>query len=104
VAVLAVSNPGIVDQVNLLAEASRARGDLVVWVLHADPGTGTVFDPASGHVHLMDGLVPRAGEPVIFKTAHNAFTATNLQQILTSRPGPSTRWPGVSRPSAASRT
>jgi hypothetical protein len=26
----AVSNPGIVDQVNLLAEASRARGDLVV--------------------------------------------------------------------------
>jgi nicotinamidase-related amidase len=81
----AVSNPGIVDQVNLLAEASRARGDLVVWVLHADPGTGTVFDPASGHVHLMDGLVPRAGEPVIFKTAHNAFITTNLQQILTSR-------------------
>jgi nicotinamidase-related amidase len=33
----------------------------------------------------MDGLVPRAGEPVIFKTAHNAFITTNLQQILTSR-------------------
>ena len=33
----------------------------------------------------MDGLGPRDGEPVITKTSHNAFTTTNLQQLLTSR-------------------
>jgi nicotinamidase-related amidase len=81
----AVSNPGIVGQVNRLVDAARVRGDLVVWVLHAAPGTGTPFDPASGHVRLMDGLVPRAGEPVLTKTSVNAFTTTNLQQLLTLR-------------------
>ncbi len=65
--------------------AARARGELVVWVLHAEPGTGGVFDPARGHVRLMDGLAPRDGEPVITKTSHNAFTTTNLAQLLTSR-------------------
>jgi len=81
----AVSNPRIAERVGELAEAARAAGDLVVWVLHAEPGTGTVFDPASGHVRLLDELVPRAGEPVLTKTSHNAFTTTNLQQLLTSR-------------------
>jgi nicotinamidase-related amidase len=81
----AVSNPDIVGQVNRLVDAFRSRGDLVVWVLHAEPGTGGVFDPARGHVRLIDGLTARDGEPVITKTSHNAFTTTNLQQMLTSR-------------------
>jgi nicotinamidase-related amidase len=81
----AVSNPGIVGQVNRLVDAARVRGDLVVWVLHTEPGTDTVFDPASGHVRPMDGLAPRDGEPVVRKTSVNAFTTTNLQQLLTSR-------------------
>ncbi len=79
------SNPAIVDKVNQLVDHTRAAGDLVVWVLHAEPGSGTVFDPASGLVRLMDGLQARDGEPVITKTAHNAFTTTNLQQVLTTR-------------------
>jgi nicotinamidase-related amidase len=81
----ASSNPGIARQAGRLAESARAAGDLVVWVLHSEPGTGTVFDPASGYVRLMDGLVPHRGEPVLTKTSHNAFTTTNLQQILTVR-------------------
>lgn len=81
----AVNNPEIVERVSDLVAAARAAGDLVVWVLHAEPGTGTVFDPASGHVRLMDGLVPGPGEPVLTKTSHNAFTTTNLHQLLTSR-------------------
>jgi nicotinamidase-related amidase len=80
-----ISNPGIVGQVNRLVDAARASGDLVIWVLHAEPGSGTVFDPASGHVRLIEGLTVRDGEPLITKTSHNAFTTTNLQQILTSR-------------------
>jgi nicotinamidase-related amidase len=81
----AISNPGIAGQVNRLVAAARADGDLVIWVLHAEPGTGTVFDPAAGYVRLIDGLIPGAAEPVITKTSHNAFTTTSLQQLLTAR-------------------
>jgi len=81
----AVNHPDIVARVNRLVAAQRARGDLVVWVLHAEPGTDTVFDPARGHVRPMDGLKPDEGEPVITKTSINAFTTTNLQQLLTSK-------------------
>jgi nicotinamidase-related amidase len=81
----AVSNPGIVTDVSRLVGAARSAGDLVVWVLHAEPGTGDVFDPARGFVRLMDGLAAAAGEPVLTKTSRNAFTTTNLGQILTER-------------------
>lgn len=81
----AVSEPEVAGKVARLVEHARGRGDLVVWVLHAEPGTGTVFDPALGFVRLMDGLVPREGEPTLVKTSHNAFTTTNLQQVLTAR-------------------
>jgi nicotinamidase-related amidase len=73
-----VSNPDIAADVQRLVDAARAAGDLVVWVLHGEPGTGGVFDPAQGHVRLMDGLVPLDGEPILTKTSRNAFTTTNL--------------------------
>ncbi|WP_435131117.1 cysteine hydrolase family protein [Actinacidiphila sp. bgisy144] len=81
----AVSDPRIADRVGRLVELARQAGDLVVWVLHTEPGSGGVFDPALGHVRLMDGLRRRDDEPLLHKTAHNAFTTTNLQQILTGR-------------------
>ncbi len=81
----AVSNPEIVTCVQRLVDAARATGDAVVWVLHTEPGSGGVFDPASEHVRLMDGLAPAPGEPVLTKTSRNAFTTTNLQQLLTER-------------------
>ncbi|SCL67102.1 Nicotinamidase-related amidase [Micromonospora citrea] len=77
------SNPDIVGQVGRLVDAARASGDLVVWVLHAEPGTGNVFDPAGGHVRLIEGLAAAPGEPTLVKTSHNAFSTTNLQQLLT---------------------
>ena len=78
-----ISNPDIVHDVNRLVAHARESGDLVVWVLHSEPGSGGVFDPASGFVRYQDGLVPEPGEPEIRKTSHNAFTTTNLGQILT---------------------
>jgi len=81
----AVSNPEVVSQVNRLVAAARRRGDLVVWVLHAEPGTGTLFDPARGYVRLIDGLATGDGEPVLVKSSANAFTTTSLQQLLTAR-------------------
>ena len=81
----AVNHPDIADRVGRLVQAARSRGDLVVWVLHTEPGTGNAFDPATGHVRLIEGLEPREDEPVLRKTAHNAFTTTNLQQLLTQQ-------------------
>jgi nicotinamidase-related amidase len=80
----AVSNPEIAKQVHRLADTFRARGEMIVWVLHVEPGTDTVFDPENGFVRLMDGLAAAEGESVITKTSFNAFYTTNLQQLLTS--------------------
>ncbi|GAB3662061.1 cysteine hydrolase family protein [Glycomyces tarimensis] len=79
----AVSNPEIVAQVNRLVDHARSVGDLVVWVLHSEPGSADVFDPDQGFVRYIDGLKPEPGEPELTKTSHNAFTTTNLHQILT---------------------
>ena len=79
----ATDRPDIAERAGRLVGAARARDELVVWVLHAEPGTGGVFDPESGFVRLMDGLKPAAGEPVLTKTSHNAFTTTRLGQLLT---------------------
>jgi Amidases related to nicotinamidase len=79
----AVSAPDIADRVARLVRASRANGDLVVWVLHTEPGSGGPFDPENGFIRLIEGLEPEPGEPVVTKTSYNAFTTTNLAQLLT---------------------
>jgi len=81
----AVDHPDIADRVDRLVHAARANGDLVVWVLHSEPGSDTVFDPANGYVRYIEGLEPAEGEPQLVKTSHNAFTTTNLQQVFTAR-------------------
>ncbi|SEN28065.1 cysteine hydrolase family protein [Actinacidiphila rubida] len=81
----AASDPDVALQVARLVDHARAQGHLVVWVLHTEPGTGGVFDPANGHVRYIAPLTPADGEPQLTKTSHNAFTTTNLQQILTER-------------------
>jgi nicotinamidase-related amidase len=81
----AIANPKIADDVARLVGCARERADLVVWILHTEPGSGTTFDPASGHVRLIPPLEPHPGEPVLTKSSHNAFTTTPLQQLLTQR-------------------
>ena len=80
------SNPDFVANVNILVDHVRATGGTVIWVLHSEPGTGGVFDPANGHVRLLDGIrAPAPGEPTLVKTSHNVFTTTNAGQLLTER-------------------
>lgn len=79
----AISNPEIAKQVGRLVDTFRANGEKIIWVLHAEPGSGGVFDPANGFVRLIDGLSVADGEPVVTKTSHNVFTTTNVQQLLT---------------------
>lgn len=79
-------HPDIAERADRLVSLARAAGDLVVWVLHTEPGSGGVFDPESGHVRYLAGLSgPKPGDVEVRKTAHNAFTTTNLQQVLTER-------------------
>ncbi|GAA0453270.1 hydrolase [Paractinoplanes deccanensis] len=79
-----LNNPALIANVRRLVEAARAAGDKVVWVLHEEPGTGNLFDPVNGHVRVVGELEPAKDEPVVTKTSHNAFTTTNLQQLLTT--------------------
>lgn len=79
-----VSNPAIVEDVTRLVDRARDAGHPVFWVVHAAPGTASVFDPTSGYVRLMSGLTPAESEPVLTKTSRNAFTTTNLAQLLTA--------------------
>ena len=80
-----IANPKVADQAARTARLAGRAGDLVVWVLRAAPGSGDVFDPALGHVRLMEELERQDPEPLIHKTSHNAFTTTDLQQLLTER-------------------
>jgi nicotinamidase-related amidase len=79
-----LNNPDLIANVRFLVEEARAAGDLVIWVLHAEPGTGGVFDPVHGHVRVLAELAPDKTEPMVVKTSHNAFSTTNLQQTLTA--------------------
>lgn len=78
------ANPGVLVNIARLVEGARQAGDEVIWITHAEPGTGGVFDPASGFVHVMDDLDPRESELQLIKTSINAFTTTSLQQHLTT--------------------
>ncbi len=94
-----IANPKIAEPVNRLVRLARANGDLVVWVLHTEPGSGGVFDPAQGHVRLLDELEqPQSGEPVLHKTSHNAFTTTSA----TTDRGGSARADGLREPDPSS--
>ncbi|BCJ41983.1 hypothetical protein GCM10010168_66400 [Actinoplanes ianthinogenes] len=78
-----VDNPDIAADVQRLVDHARVTGKIVIWVLHSEPGSGGTFDPANGFVRLFDELVPAAGEPILTKTVHNAFTTTDLHHRLT---------------------
>jgi nicotinamidase-related amidase len=79
-----LDNPSLIANAGRLVESARAAGDHVIWLLHAEPGEGGLFDPANGYVRIVDELEPGKSEPIITKTSHNAFTTTNLQQLLTA--------------------
>lgn len=81
----ATANPRVIENIGRLVEKARADRDLIVWVTHAEPGTGGVFDPALGFVRVVDELAPVEGDVQVVKTSVNAFTTTNLQQQLMQR-------------------
>ena len=49
-------NPDIAEAGHAPRRRGARAGDLVVWVLHSEPGSETVFDPELGQVRLMAEL------------------------------------------------
>ncbi|AWB86669.1 isochorismatase family protein [Mycetocola zhujimingii] len=77
-----MANPFVFDNIARLVAHARSAGQLVVWVTHAEPGTGGVFDPELGFVRVVAELDPLDSELRVTKTSVNAFTTTNLHQQL----------------------
>ena len=78
----ATANPAVLDNIALLVARAREVGDPVIWITHSDPGSGGVFDPASGLVRVIQGLDPHDSEAVLGKTTINAFASTDLHERL----------------------
>jgi len=81
----ATANPEVLGNIARLIDHARTVGHEVVWVTHAEPGTGGVFDPKLGFVRVMSEFDPREDELKVTKTSINAFTTTNLHQQLALR-------------------
>lgn len=77
------SNPGFEANLTRLIGAYRAAGLPVIFFLHTDPDPG--FETTSPHFRLMDWVVPAPGEPVLLKNTRNAFTSTNLGELLAEK-------------------
>lgn len=81
----ATANPEVLTNIARLVEHARSLDDLIVWVVHAEPETGGVFDPTRGFVRVVSELEPLDTDLQVMKTSINAFTTTNLQQQLMQR-------------------
>jgi nicotinamidase-related amidase len=77
------SNPSFESNLTRLVEAYRAADLSVIFVLHEDGDA--LFRPGSPYVRLQPFLQPREGEPVLVKSTRNAFTSTNLAEVLAER-------------------
>jgi nicotinamidase-related amidase len=77
------SNLNFESNVTRLIDAYREAGLPVIFILHNDPDPG--FRPGDPEVRLMSFLRREESDPLILKNTRNAFTSTNLQQILDAR-------------------
>jgi nicotinamidase-related amidase len=77
------SNPAFESNLSRLIHAYREAGLPVVFILHNDPDPG--FRPGDPEVRLMSFLRREEGDPLLVKNTRNAFTSTNLQEILDAR-------------------
>ena len=77
------NNPRFEENLSRLVEAYREAGLPVVWVLHTDGDEP--FRRGSPYVRVMDFLAPHEDEPLLVKNTRNAFTGTNLAEVLAGR-------------------
>jgi len=76
---LAGMDASLAEAARLLKRA-RAAGTPVVHVMHR--ADGPLFNPKGAAYAIVDALQPLPGEKVVVKTLANAFTRTELDQVL----------------------
>lgn len=74
------SNPAFEANLARLIEAYRAAGLPVIYVVHEDGDE--MFRPGSPYVRLQPFLDRRDDEPLLRKRTRNAFTSTELADVL----------------------
>jgi nicotinamidase-related amidase len=72
---------GVVARINDLARAVRRAGGVVVFVQHDGP-PGDPFEPGAEGWRLLPSLDRGAADPVVHKTACDAFYGTELAEVL----------------------
>lgn len=76
---LAGMNKAVAEGRRLL-ERARAAGTPVIHIVHR--GGGSLFNPEGPYFAIAETMAPVAGEAVIEKRLPNAFTGTDLQQVI----------------------
>jgi nicotinamidase-related amidase len=76
--------PAFRESLLALDAGCRERGVPVIHVLHEAPGSGGPFDPASGHVRVMD-WVPGEPQALFRKRVHSALVESGLREWLEAR-------------------
>jgi len=77
------SNPDFEKNVGQLIDLYHEAGLPVIYILHSDEDPG--FEKTSPHYRLMDFITRRPNELLIEKITRNAFTSTNLGEVLLER-------------------
>jgi nicotinamidase-related amidase len=65
-----------------LLRAARAAGTPVFHVVHHGRAGGSLFDPDTSRVRIIDDLAPREDETIVVKSLPNAFTRTGLAELI----------------------
>ncbi len=73
---------GVVERINALARAVRAKGGSVVFVQHEDEGAFARGDPMW---QLLPTLDRRPGDAAVSKTACDSFYRSGLEMVLRER-------------------
>lgn len=77
--------PGVgaaLKEAGRVLELARGRGVPVFHVVHHGRPGGGAFDPQGPLAGIAPEVAPRDGEPVIVKSMPNAFTGTELDEML----------------------
>lgn len=74
------------DAAAALLDRARTAGIPVLHIQH-DAGVGSLYDVTAESGAIVDQVAPRDDEPVVVKSYPNAFTETELHELLSASPG-----------------
>lgn len=73
-------------EASILLERARKSGTPVIYVMHKGKAGGALFNPDGPYIKIANSVTPEPNETIVTKTLPNAFSGTNLEDLL-SRTG-----------------